>query len=144
MKIRNGFVSNSSSSSFSVLGAVLTEDQILKAFKVKTKEERTVKNPGCSHSFDRTKMNFCGICGKPSFITEVVSDESVGIYELVEDSKWSIYSGTEFGDYVVGLDLGTVSKKKIAARLEELKKVSEEFKAFFGEEPDFLSGEYAC
>ena len=39
MKIRNGFVSNSSTSSFVIIGTTMTDEQLVKLFKLKNIEE---------------------------------------------------------------------------------------------------------
>jgi len=70
MKIRNGFVSNSSSSSFVIYGARISEykaQALVKAIlnkdvlvEIRTEEE---KINGCIHIFDRDDCDFCPKCG---------------------------------------------------------------------------------
>ena len=69
MKIRNGFVSNSSSSSFCVFGVNIGDDEKVKKFlknvaKINIEDQ---KDQGCSHEFDRDNKKFCPECGQPAW-----------------------------------------------------------------------------
>ena len=95
----------------------------------------------CSHRFDRDNMKYCPECGRQAYL-EVERRESVDIGELAESIGWSAYSGTEYGDWVIGLSLGSSKKKNIEARLKELQDVLKKCRDMFGVDADFLSGEY--
>ena len=77
MKIRNGFVSNSSSSSFCIIGVSdsITLRDLAKAEKFKFKwgddeEFKIEKVRGCEHKLNvkEKHINFCPVCGKPKYI----------------------------------------------------------------------------
>ena len=76
MKIRSGFVSNSSSSSFACFGIPLDTDSKIEVFKklVGYINKGTMKKINCIHEFTRDTFNFCPICGKKSW-TIIDQDE---------------------------------------------------------------------
>ena len=72
MKIRNGFVSNSSSSSFCIIGidgclvSKLSKAEGLNFPETGYQETEMVR--GCNHNIKNGKSNFCSKCGKPIWI----------------------------------------------------------------------------
>ena len=103
MKIRNGFVSNSSSSSFIVVSkkGELTEEKIIKAFDVKEGTPLYTLSKGISSDMIRNSIRY----SRQDFIDEytwsTMTDEEFKEdypeeYELFEKSKsdgWNIYFG---------------------------------------------------
>lgn len=69
MKIRNGFVSNSSSSSFTCFGMPLNDSDKVDIFKkiIKYANKGEKKEKNCNHKFNREKSKFCPSCGKASW-----------------------------------------------------------------------------
>ena len=79
MKIRQGFVSNSSSSSFCIIG-VQDENLIRSLAKKENKnfydfqdEVKTIPQRGCSHV--ETSFKFCPECGKKTWIDVEIADD---------------------------------------------------------------------
>lgn len=77
MKIRNGFISNSSSTSFCIIGVSdslslqsLSEAEKLN-FKWDDDYKKTKKARGCEHKIGRRDV-FCKRCGKPAYVEEMV------------------------------------------------------------------------
>jgi hypothetical protein len=108
MKVRNGFVSNSSSSSFMIVSknGELTEEKIIKAFDVKEGTPLYVLSKGISTDIIRNSEKY----SREDFINEYtwksMTDEEFEEefeedypeeYELFEKSKtdgWNIYFGS--------------------------------------------------
>jgi len=70
VKIRNGFVSNSSTTSFSIFGVIL-KDKNLKTIRSFLEKNINIgiekKIKGCKHEYDK-ESKFCPECGKPALI----------------------------------------------------------------------------
>ncbi|MCK9458521.1 MAG: hypothetical protein M0R80_02610 [Proteobacteria bacterium] len=148
MKVRLGFVSNSSSSSFSIFGVQTTWDELTKVLFPDFKPEPDTQVPNCKHEFNRGNMKFCPECGVKSYRT--VRGHKAPDYEEREEKLnelgWVLYSETDLGDGVyIGNNLkGRGGKRAAVNRLDELKEVNEKMMALFGREADFFTGEYAC
>ena len=85
MKIRNGFVSNSSSSSFTCFGMPLNDSDKVDIFKkiVKYVNKGEKKEKNCNHNFNREKSKFCPSCGKESwYIIDLDEDFYIPDYEF--------------------------------------------------------------
>jgi len=139
MKIRNGFVSNSSTSSFFCFGIPLEDtDAMLERFLGKPKVEKT---EGCSHQFDRKAANFCPTCGHQAWHVEEEEREIEELEEPLEKIGLDLICGLD-GDYYIGLNMGNIGdkaksyKEKLNLILETGKTIEKEF----GKTPDFHMG----
>ena len=151
MKVRNGFVSNSSTSSFCVFGVQCGFEELAKKLQVDIPDE--MKMDGCYHSFDH-RQKVCPQCGKPTTKT-VTWEEYVDYYG--EEDAWSKFlskplkeHGLELHCYndeyndddsvYVGCSVGGKGQEMI----DELTTVNEAVKKFFGKEAETFEGTYAC
>ena len=147
MKLRCGFVSNSSTSSFSIFGVETSWQELTKVFFPNFEAEAAKLVPVCSHEFNRLSMQFCPSCGSPAF--RKTSEKTTADYEDVESELnklgFDIYNETDCGEGVyVGNNLaGRGGKRGALKRLDELKEVNEKIMSIFGRDADFFSGEYA-
>lgn len=142
MKIRLGFVSNSSSSSFCILGCRLTKkikEFILNhpALNVQKIEEKKWECPECKFSA-KHNPRFCEKCGSLMGEQIYFVNEKVYIDEACEDLGLTYCSGTEWGE-LVGVDSSNKS-------IEELIKLNELLVKILGEGIEFknISGEREC
>ncbi len=140
MKIRSGFVSNSSSSSFAVIGIKLT-DQLRDVARVysligKTPEmEEYWCCSKCGFEPRKNKPDFCEKCGG----TMNTSSRPVKIsdYDLFDGLDLNHYAETDYGE-IVGF---SVDDKSVNDVLELHKRLIE----IFGEQKfKIMVGEYAC
>jgi hypothetical protein len=143
MKIRCGFVSNSSTSSFSIFGVETSWEEMTRIFFPEFTKEGPKNVPNCEHEFDRNVCKFCPECGKPAWrVIEPRDIEWEDMDKKIGESGLDWVDGD--GEYWVGESLkGRGGKRAAMKRLDELKIVGEKIKTLFGREPDFLSGEYA-
>jgi hypothetical protein len=135
MKIRSGFVSNSSTSSFSIFGVHSTFKELMKLFNLQPEQK-----PGCKHEYDRTIAKFCPECGKKAWITIEPDWEEI-IEDAVAKRGWDMQSVEDVA--YVGKCPG-VGKRNVLEYLDELKEVAIALEDFFQRKPEFHSGEYAC
>jgi len=119
MKTRNGFVSNSSTSSFicSVCGeeyvgqdaspgdfdcSECPNGHIICNDHLKDIEELPplTKN-GCKHEFDRTKSKFCAECGEPATVEDEDEDDDFSLSERnCPVCRFEIYAEDEMASYL--------------------------------------------
>lgn len=143
MKVRCGFVSNSSTSSFSVFGVETSEDELIKVFFNDT--DIHVKEPGCEHEFDREKQKFCAECGKPAWNEYDKDFEYEDFEEACSEKGLSYRPIPESDEIYVGWNLaGNGGKRAAKKQLDELNRINEVLKEIFGREGDFYSGSYYC
>ena len=150
MKVRIGFVSNSSTSSFCIFGEEVTFDDLVEKLGIKVPEKMEME--GCWHSYDK-RHNECPQCGAPKR-KEVDWEEYVDNYgkeeaymniagdALKEHGLQLHYYNDEYGDggVFVGWGVGGTGQKMI----DELIAVNESIKKFFGHEASTHRGTYAC
>ena len=154
MKLRIGFVSNSSTSSFCIFGAKIDFDELAKKLGVEIPE--TFKIQGCWHSFDRRHKSACPQCGAATWkevdfqgyiddngeeeaysklLSDQLKENGLDLYcynDEYGDGPWTrVYVGR--GPYGTGQEL-----------IDQLIKTNEACKKFFGEEATIHSGTYTC
>jgi len=150
MKIRNGFVSNSSSTSFCVFGVYIKDpDALCNKLMGEVKETKTA---GCSHNIDRDKVKFCPDCGAKAWniqTTKRYPEEELESYfytnkdthkKLGLDSvRWSGGENCGGGIYIgINLQERTFSKSDIKSDI--IKNIECKLKEIFPEEsPEFYS-----
>ena len=140
MKIRNGFVSNSSTTSFCIYGIELDiDEEVIKALGIEI-----TPIEGCSHKFDRTTMEYCPQCGEPSYEDFEVREFEDVIVEHFEKmgldcEYWN--GGCNVGEgWFIGKNLEDLKLNKSKDKLGVLKKVEDILKDKFPKEnPTFWS-----
>ena len=143
MKIRNGFVSNSSSSSFVISGFYLPKGIVIVEIWKKLfgededfpKRKPSTKERGCSHKEMNAK--FCPECGKPMWIEEDYDSEyedeiSDYIYDACDNMGVKYVEDENFIGYVImrvcsdgdGFSSGRETDlQEIIDKTEKLKKI---------------------
>jgi len=130
MKIRNGFVSNSSSSSFCIMGVAISESELLPLYlKAMGKDGSSTIKPGCRCDIDRDAMkeqgyDFCPKCRKDIFV-EIETE----IYEMCEELELD-YAYGESSDVYVGFSLE--SGTGVESVIKKLKDAEKKLKELFG------------
>ena len=136
MKTRNGFVSNSSVSSFicHVCGEEFTgQDASPSDFDCSEcdsghvmcnshiGEIKPVKVDGCTHSFDRDNNKFCSECGSPSQIEKEPYDEGGNVsIEYCPVCQFKIYAEGEMAKYLE--KTREVSREDVFAKIKAINK----------------------
>lgn len=134
MKIRSGFVSNSSSSSFAIFGICTDDETLIKGLQL-VEQGATIED-GCNHSFDRTKAKFCSECGSPAYIE--IPPEDIDLYTYFDNTKFTFFHDN-YHTYV-GVDLDMTWEKG----KERCQDFYDWALKTFGIKASFMSGEYAC
>jgi hypothetical protein len=130
MKIRSGFVSNSSTSSFCVFGAVVTQSFLETLLKNPDKED------GCEHKFNRDKAKFCPECGCKSWFEPENCEEDYS--EACEKLGLKLYN---YDKWILGCGLTGTAEEAIAS----IAAVDKVFKELIPNiKPKVIHGEYAC
>lgn len=143
MKIRTGFVSNSSSSSFCILGFKVTPE-ILESVRQLADKSEKAKNRSpenywcctrCGFEPANNKIKFCEKCGGP--MDTATRLEWEGEWEMFEALGMRSYKETDYG-WVCGFSAeGTP--------IEFIIKLHALIVSMFGDvKPTIMSGEYAC
>jgi len=93
------------------------------------------KETGCKHEFDRETMKFCPTCGVAAWTEGYWEWED---YEKFLKQHGLHHVGSE-GSYWVGASI----EGKTIAEFPVLHAAAVKIRELFGEEPRFISGEYA-
>jgi len=130
MKVRTGFVSNSSSTSFAILGLEVSK-RIKDAFETmeinKIKKEQDKKGipefiDGCNHTFDRETYSFCPYCGNKEQIKNPEYEEELDydfdLYDFFEDYGWEHHRETEYGD-IFGICISSIPEDSTIKEAKE-------------------------
>lgn len=104
MKIRDGFVSNSSSSSFCVYGISVDINDLVTRFLGETFVDG--ERPGCEHNFDRDKLNYCPECDEEAYV-EIESWETYdALAEKIQELGFDFISVGECSEETyIGFDI---------------------------------------
>lgn len=96
MKIRNGFVSNSSSSSFVIFGKILEDEDLERIFKFTPEEMKRIDEYGL-YEFENTNLkdvDFITLSGDRQFIIgKILKGNGNSIIERVFDAEKILGSG---------------------------------------------------
>jgi len=137
MKIRNGFVSNSSTSSFicHVCGEEFTgydaspsefdcstciNEHVICNEHLKGIEIEPEMINGCEHEFDRKKMKFCPECGKEALIEDEDADSSQLAEKYCPICQFKLYSEEEMAQYLE--KTRGVSRDEVFAKVKAMNK----------------------
>lgn len=144
MKVRSGFVSNSSTTSFSVFGVPMKYTALAKKFKIEQPPKEKFAN--CVHKFDRDAMKFCPECGAESW--DVDEDFSWGDYDfsdepILKDLGLDVVDDLNGGDggCYVGRNIDEIKpSKKSVDVLKDLQNVAKVLNEILGKDPKFYGG----
>ena len=104
MKVRNGFVSNSSSSSFCIIGTARIFDahRLAEAegllFRGMDHDTQTKKKRACKHP--EVNSHFCPECGELMWLTSTIEPNYIELYYGYHEGK--VVTFYDDGDYGIG------------------------------------------
>lgn len=133
MKTRNGFVSNSSSTSFCVYGVYVDGgtkllDQLAGKFVPKKKE-------GCEHKFNRDSFKFCPECGSQAWHVETDNRDISYLLECkLQEMGFDVVHWVGGENSNEGMYFGKDLKSDGAVSLDVLKKTEIKIKETFPDE----------
>jgi len=137
MKIRNGFVSNSSSSSFCILGVYF--DNAKSVFEALSIEAKIEAEPSCSCDIDRESLRsdgckFCPKCGSLLF----AEPDEWDFRERLDSelSKLDIGYLSSENWLFVGCDIGSENGSNVEPTIEKMQKTHTRLKELFGDDSD--------
>jgi hypothetical protein len=135
MKIRNGFVSNSSSSSFtcdvcgksyegwdaspldSSFDCHVCENEHIMCDEHLKADPQVVMVKGCDHEFDREAIKFCPECGEAAWVE---SDEGYISSKCCPICQFEIYAETEMSKYLA--KTRGISRDEVFAEVKSINK----------------------
>jgi hypothetical protein len=135
MKVRNGFVSNSSTSSFCIFGiSFKSTEELARLLNVPVPAPTVRKQAGCYCSIDRDASKFCPRCGKQAWV-EVQDRTNYALRESVEEKCKS--SGLSFEQYDDSIYVGGWCRNNGQAGIDELTEINKKLVDAFGKEGSF-------
>jgi hypothetical protein len=137
MKIKSGFVSNSSSCSFVLFGiGFQTWEEASQALGI---TEITLNRiPGCQCEVNRDNIKFCPNCGHPAW-KDQKGDYGEKIQTAVEHRCHELnLTAMDYDGVYIGARVQGTGKQA----LDQLGKVNEQILKMFGIEAEFVNGEY--
>jgi hypothetical protein len=139
MKIRTGFISNSSTS-FAIFGLTFNSlKNLAKVLDIKYSD----KIEGCQCKFDRTICKFCPNCGSKAYVQNNIEDDDLfnKIYEKLLINDIEIKNCSHYGDKIyVGNIIAGDYEVKIGTGSQSLNKLqitNNKLLELFGEEGKF-------
>lgn len=142
MKTRNGFVSNSSSTSFCVFG--IRSDLFKIAEKITNFKSTPRKIDGCKHKFNRKKAKYCPECGFHAFGMVGIRPEEDEVSLACSKLGLTLVFGNSVDPpyWYLGVDLKRIEYKDISEIIEKMKEVEKVIKNKFDMKCQFHGGEY--
>jgi hypothetical protein len=135
MKTRQGFVSNSSTSSFTCdlcgeeysgwdaspwdrdYGCLVCPNEHVMCEEHVKEEAEPPMDKGCEHEFDRDNAEFCSECGEPAWVE---SDEATMSSDCCPVCKFEAYSDSEMAKYL--LKTREVPRDEVFAKIKAINK----------------------
>ncbi|MCK9458163.1 MAG: hypothetical protein M0R80_00605 [Proteobacteria bacterium] len=140
MKIRQGFVSNSSTSSFCIFGVgFISIADVAKALGLKPQMVN-----GCEHEFDRASALYCPECGEHTFVKEDEDDLANRAEEVCELHGLGFQNYTGECDTEEQVFVGNSPSGKGQVTIDRMIATNKACLELFGKEAILHSGEYAC
>lgn len=118
MKIRQGFVSNSSTSSYVILGANVEYEDLL---KILFKGPKVIeKHPNCKHKFDRENMKFCPECGQEAYWMDNPEYDSEDVQEALDNLGLTGMCAEYSDAWTVGVEIDGWAATKLMEKIPEI------------------------
>ena len=140
MKIRNGFVSNSSSSSFCIVGICFCNiDKAISTLEPLFDKLNIAREAGCRCDIDRQKLQlndfgFCPKCGKPLLKKYTLGDIAGKLRPKCSEIDISIE--LDENAIYIGKCIGSDSGDRVLDEINKMKNTDRQLKELFGKNAD--------